>query len=114
MFASFWIAHILAVHLNVPEPVKFELDNLWPSGKAAQMRQVLEKDEWIIQYDIDEWNKSSNSQRKYVIAHELCHGVYEYNVKWDSLSTREQVERHETIKKCAMKIMRDHRKCKWE
>lgn len=114
MLARFWIAHILAVHLNIPEAVDFQMYNLWPTKDDAQMHWVIDKRTWEVRYDIDAWYSHNEFQKKYVIAHELCHGVYEYNVDWGKLSKKEQRDRHKIVEECAKKIMRDHKKCNWE
>lgn len=112
MDPSFWIAHILALHLNVPEPVKFEQAQLWPSPNRAQIELVAD-DTWIIRYNIDDWKKHNTYQRRFIIAHELCHTVYEYHINWDQLDKKEQKRRHKFVNACAEKIMRDHKDCRW-
>lgn len=112
MDPTFWIAHILALHLNVPEPVKFELTNLYPSEYRAQIDLVAD-DTWIIKYNIGDWYKDNESARRFVIAHELCHTVYEYHVKWEQLDKKEKEHRHKFVDACARKIIRDHKDCRW-
>ncbi len=112
MDPTFWIAHILALHLNVPEPVEFKIDELWPSPNKAQI-ELRADDIWIIKYDKDSWNVHSTNQKRFIIAHELCHTVYEYHLTWDKLSKKEQNKRHKYVDACAKKILRDHKDCRW-
>lgn len=125
MDPTFWIAHILALHLNVPEPVKFETAELWPSPNRAQIElvagdawivgctKIRQDHHWLLRYNIDDWNKHNTYQRRFIIAHELCHTVYEYHINWDQLDKKEQKRRHKFVNECAEKIMRDHKDCRW-
>ena len=107
---NWWLAHILAVHLNVPEPVTIEIRELWPQSRCAQIVMVGEwaaPQAWRIQYDSECWKKKP-SVRAYVIAHESCHAVYR-DTAWDKLSKAEQKVRHKRVSRCAERVMRDHK-----
>lgn len=112
--ATTWIAHVLAFHLSVPEPVYFKVGNTWPFEYKAMVIYKGEPGnprEWLITYNEEDWKKHNDRQKMFVIAHELCHTVYEYDVTWDRLDKKEQKRRHKAVTECARKIIRDHR---WE
>ena len=112
MTPEWWLAHILAVHLSVPEPVSFKLMDLWPmEDVCAVMRMHGEGGQpsaWTIQYDEGCWNRV-RSQRAWVIAHEACHGAFDYDHNgWHRLTKRERDRRDKRADECANKIIRDH------
>lgn len=111
MNPTFWIAHILAFHLNVPEPITFSIGSTYPTDYKAMIcfsGRPHYPDEWFITYDKYWWDKHNDKQRMFIIAHEVCHAVYEYDVNWNVLSLEERRNRHKIVDKCAKKIIRDH------
>lgn len=114
MIAEAFIAHVLAVHLAVPEPVAFEVRELWPSENCAQAQMIGlpgRPVSWRIEYDAACW-RDRPGQRVAVLAHELCHAAYDYGRSWTSLSRAEQKRAHKRTRACARQILRDHRRCK--
>lgn len=114
--ATTWIAHILALHLSVPEPVYFRIGETWPTNYKAMITYKGEPGSpryWTITYNEESWKKHNEKQKMYVIAHEVCHAAYEYDINWDDLNKKEQKRRHKIIIECADKIIRDHnRECR--
>lgn len=109
--ATTWIAHILALHLSVPEPVYFKVGETWPVNYKAMITykgEVGSPKYWMITYNEKDWKKHSDKQKMYVIAHEVCHAVYEFNVNWSDLDKKEQRRRHKSVRECADKVIRDH------
>lgn len=112
MTAAAWIAHVLVLHLNVPEPVDFVIRDLWPREVAAQAVRhgpVGIPTAWTIQYDRVEWERRPKMRMR-VLAHELCHAAYDHEVSdWDGLRYSERAGRHGRVEDCARKILRDCR-----
>lgn len=110
MSASWWIAHVLAMHLSVPEPVTLVRMDLGVPGRCAQMR-MAEKDglitSWEIEYDTKCWNDKPES-RAWVLAHELCHGAFDYRKDLTQLSKDEFKFQEARADKCADQIVREH------
>ena len=109
-----FIAHVLTTHLSVPEPVRFEIRELWPSENCAQAQMIGVPEfprAWRVEYDRACWLKHPH-QRQFVIAHELCHAAYEYDQPgWDKLSPKERKRRDHRADLCALQILRDHKGC---
>lgn len=110
-----FIAHVLAAHLSVPEPVRFELvAELGPAGfvDTADVPVAMvfrEGPGWVIRYERAFWDKYPDS-RGFLVAHELCHAAYDYDVRdWSKLTKAERKARHKVVDACAVKILRDHR-----
>ena len=107
MTAAWWVAHVLAFHLSVPEPVRIvEFESLWPSENHAQMMRVREG--WEIQIDRNWWRHQNPRKQAWILAHELCHGAYN-DVGWSRLTKKEKRNQHKRVNACASKIIRDHR-----
>lgn len=109
MDPGIWIAHVLALHLNVPEPIRFTIDELWPYPYIAMTE--MRDGEWRVQYDRTGWSEDSDSKKQFVIAHELCHSIFDRGVDWSTLAPKEQRRRHDYVNACAKQILRDHRNC---
>ena len=110
MTPGFFHAHILAMHLAVPEVVTFKIKDLWPVDRCAQVIRHGPDGfpkEWEIQFDLSCWNKYPKLRAR-VIAHEVCHAAYDYQAPaWDSLTYAEQGQRHSRINACVHQILRD-------
>ncbi len=114
MTVSWWIAHILAVHLSVPEPVTYKmLPALYPSENWAQVRRVPEGisgGAWVIEIDEQRWRKMKGNEQLWLVAHELCHAAFgDDQTEWGKMDKKERKKKHdEVIIPCANKILRDH------
>ncbi len=109
MPAYWWIAHVLAMHLSVPEPVTLKFEDLQP-GRCAQMRMIGEVGKpkgWSIEYDIGCWNREPK-RRAWVLAHELCHGAFDYTKDVSQLSVEETLAQESRADSCADAIVREH------
>ena len=107
MTAAWWIAHVLAMHLSVPEPVTVTMTTLWPTDNTAQISRVGAG--WEIQVDRAKWKRLHRNERLWILAHELCHAAYnDDQFHWQNMTPREQKQKHKQINKCETKIMRDH------
>lgn len=112
--AEVFIAHLLAAHLSVPEPVLFDVRELWPSENCAQVRMAGPPGApawWMIEYDSTCWERRPE-QREAVLAHEVCHAAYDYREAWSSLSREDRKRAHKRVKTCVRQILRDHRRCR--
>lgn len=109
MTPAVFLAHILAFHLHVPEPVTFSIRDL-RQGVEAQITRygpVGMPTAWAIEYDRVAWNRYPK-KRLWVIAHEACHAVYDHAVEdWDGLQFTERGARHARVEACAAQVLRD-------
>ncbi len=90
-----FLAHVLAAHLSVPEPVSFRLAPTWPFENCAHVERL--ESGWRITYDSACWS-AYPKQRAEVLAHELCHAA---------LDTRDE----KRTKDCARQVIRSHKSC---
>lgn len=115
--AAVFIAHVLAAHLSVPEPVRLQLvEEIGPHGFERQQDwpiATVRRDGpgWLIEYERSYWQHHPG-RRSYTLVHELCHAAYDYDVAdWFALPAKERVHRHARVEQCAAQILREHRRC---
>ena len=110
-----FLAHLLAAHLAVPEPITLKIDP-GPVGfdgysaryDATISRQHERGGAWLIRYDAKALAASRPSRWQFVLAHEVCHAIYEYDTNWPSLTDKERARRHKITNACARGAIRAH------
>lgn len=110
--AVLWLGHVLAVHLNVPEPVRFELREAVPGFEARHDAVcAFEAGTWVVRYDPERFRRSTAATVRLVVAHEVCHAVYNHTPGvWGGLSAAEQAREHLRVKACARNVLDHHRR----
>jgi hypothetical protein len=114
MAAKAFLAHILAFHLAVPEPVAFRVDS-GPVGFASYALRSEATIEnmggwWLIRYGRAPLSQSSPRRVRFVLAHETCHAVYDYSSKWGQITEAERRSRHARVNECARRAIMDHQR----
>jgi hypothetical protein len=120
MTAATFIAHVLALHLSVPEPVTFVAGGKMngfeyvdvDSDKPLIAMIEREGPGWVLTYDADAWGKARPQVRAFVLAHELCHAAYDYERPWSSYTKGERRRKHARVRTCTVQILRAHARCK--
>lgn len=112
---SAFVAHLLAFHIAVPEPVRVEY---WPAlrgfegykvGRTAEVFSMPDGT-WLVRLDPVEFPRLAPRRQSWILAHELCHAVWDRDlpVGWEGLPEEEKRWRHERVNRCADHAMRQH------
>lgn len=112
---SAFVAHLLAFHVAVPEPVRVEY---WPAlrgfdgwkvGRTAEAFS-LPDGTWLVRLDREAFHALAPRRQSWVLAHELCHAVYGYDLEvgWEGLPEEEKERRHRIVNRCADTAIRHH------
>jgi hypothetical protein len=110
-----FVAHLLAFHLAVPEPVAVRFDP-GPAGfdgaRAAYVATIYrQRPGWRIDINPDVWALQDGSQQRLILAHEVCHAVWDHDVPdWGRLPAEEARARHLRVARCALEAIARHRK----
>lgn len=108
--AGLWLAHVLAAHLHVPEPVRFELRAAVP-GFEARHDAVIDWDRgWVVRYDPELFARAGRDRVRFVLAHEACHAVYNHTpAVWAEYDQAQRAAEHARVDECARRVLRHHR-----
>ncbi len=108
MTVAWWVAHVLAVHLSVPEPVTMKMvPTLWPTDRLAQMAHASNGYGWEIQIVEGRWKQLDPNERAWLVTHELCHGAFGDWV-YPTMSKKQVREMEARADKCASQVLRSH------
>lgn len=108
--AGVWLAHVLAVHLHVPEPVRFELRAAVPGFEARHDAVIdWDNDGWVVRYDPDLFAATTDRRARFVLAHEACHAVYNHTpAVWAEYDQARRLDEHARVDECAKRVVLHH------
>lgn len=110
--AAAWMAHVLALHLHIPEPVSFEVREAVPGFErtADASMDADGRGGWVVRYDPAAFAQASSARVRFVVAHELCHGLYNHTPgAWSALDMEGRRREHQRVKACAERVLFHHR-----
>ncbi len=108
-----FVAHLLAAHIAVPEPVTIrympQLEG-FSEFEYAYIAQIERQygGSWVIYIQRERWDRLSKYNKQWVLAHELCHAVHTYDVRWDMLDKPTKARLHKVVDRCANTAMSQH------
>ncbi len=112
--AALFVAHVLAAHLAVPEPVRLEVAPTCPPGfdgcVTAQVGMI--SGEWRIRFDAERFERMPDRAVRFVLAHELCHAAFDYPISTTLLPPKEHTAHERAADQCAVDILSRHWRCK--
>ncbi len=114
--AELFLAHLLAEHLAVPEPVRLQVQPgpVGFEGYTMRHEALIERNGpgwWLIRYDQQAFVSATRRRVEFVLAHELCHAIYDWNITIGQLSDKELRSRQTRADNCARQALRAHKKC---
>ncbi len=113
--AALFVAHVLAVHLSVPEGARLEIGMTCPPGFDGCVSAQVSRTRggpWLILYDTDRFQHSPDRVIRFILAHELCHAAYDWETNTAALPPLEHKRHERRADECAADIVSRHAGCR--